>query len=193
MGYFANLYLIEMDAVAEETVSLTTTIFCGESEPAPFFSWIRDDRSGLENEYANGTIFSDAKLRPLSGYPIVETQDLAQSQRLGRDGFQTRAQFTPRAKESPTVVHVVLPAYFIPRKDLGVLQPGPPFVKLKDNRLILTWATRDSIDLAFWSSRLKPRETFDQYDLDRITFADDVRVARQGMEINLGFVKFKFG
>jgi hypothetical protein len=71
MGYFANLYLIEI-FTRQNSAIVETTIYGGHIEPRAYFSWGPGERTEGLQSYAHETLFSDTQLGKLPGYPMQE-------------------------------------------------------------------------------------------------------------------------
>ena len=78
MGYFANLYFIEAVQVENDAVEIITSIYKGDSADTPYFSWISGERPNELHSHAYETIFSDVRLKLLSGYPVKNKQKLGE-------------------------------------------------------------------------------------------------------------------
>ncbi len=97
-------------------------------------------------------------------------------------------------KEEPVLFHVALPPRFVIRPD------QTPFTLTKDtsittvgDRLVFTLPTLGGADLRFWIARLRPHETFDDYDLNRLLTAPKDDPLKIGFELNFGIAKPKVG
>ena len=195
MGYFSYLYLIEADKLNEEYLNIQTTIFQGGSGDVPYFSWIPGTRKHQLQAYANGTIYSNTHLYPIEGYPVKEAQRVGSRNSAVLDSYVIEANFVPNRQDAGTVLQVILPNGYLPRKDVSPLvQPAPPFVNLLRNRIVLTWPSESGIDVRFCITPLPPNDNFSNYDLSKIlVLGARKKPLKFGVEINLGVLKFKFG
>ncbi len=195
MGLFANLYLIESEQIKEDKVEIKTTIYSGSTGNPPFFfSWLRGNREDVLFSYANNTIFCDTNLRPLKSYPVYEIQGLGEKTGYNSPSILFEAQYTPELNKWATVYHIILPKNFIPRRDLRPIeQPQPPYVKISDNKLILTWPAVNPCNIRFTATPLRANESINDFNFSEILNKDEENNARFGIEINLGIVKFRFG
>jgi len=189
LGYFANLYVVE--ASANPTgVELTTSIFGAPIGERAYFSWGPGERPIGLKQYAQGTLFCDAALKLLRGYPRRERH----GEREGEDPDRCliEAAFAPRNADDPVLFHFVLPDRFIPRRDLEPLvQPRPPFVFRSGERIVATYPVAGSGEIRFWISRLRPREALTDYDLTKVLHPYEQRAVKAEFEFNLGFFKIK--
>lgn len=195
MGLFANLYLIESEQIKDNEIEIKTTIYSGETGNPPFFfSWIRGNSDNFLHGYANNTIFCDTTLRPLNGYPVYEIQRLGEKTGYNSPSILFEAQYTPELNKWATVYHIILPKNFIPRRDLKPIeQPQHPYVKISNNKLILTWPAMKPCNIRFTATPLRDNESINDFNFSEILSVDKKENARLGIELNFGIIKFRFG
>lgn len=194
MGFFSNLYLMEVQAVNDDTVSIRTEVYAAESGDVPYFSSIEGKRDGLLNSYAHDTIFCSLPLKLLPHYPVNERQELGSRTGHIPPSALIRAGFNPDMVDSATVCHVLLPDTFLPRRDLEPLvQPSVPYVKRKADWLILTWPMQGAFRIEFCITPLEEGDSLDNYDISKVLRKKDEPRVNVGAEINLGVLKFRFG
>jgi hypothetical protein len=194
MGFFGYLYLIEAEQLSDKSINIRTTILEGGSGTIPYFSWAPGAREDKLHAYANESIYSNTELHPLEGYPIDEIQEAGARNPIAPDSYMIEASFAPNRQGTGVVLHVTLPNRYLPRANLSpLIQPDPPFVKLIEERIILTWPNKGTIDVRFCLSPISPNDNLNDYDISKILLPDPERPVNFGMEINLGIMKFKFG
>lgn len=190
MGYFANLYLIEARATVDE-IEVSTSVFGAEIGPVAYFSWGVGHRPAGMNEYAGGSIFSDARLTLLPSYPRIERY----SQNKGDDSnrYLIEADFTPLHHDDPVLFHFLLPERFVPRQDLmPVIQPRAPFINILGKRVSITYPVTGHAECRLWISRLKPDESLDNFEWTRMLHPEAEKRGRVEVEFNFGVFKIKF-
>lgn len=186
MGYFANLYIVEVSA-SETTAQMRTTIYGNDIGPVAYFCWGPGDRPEGLHSYAGGTVFCDSELKLLPGYPLDETFDDANQGLIS-------ANFTPRHRDDPVLFHFVLPERFIPRRDMKPLeQPVRPFVYTADQRIVATYPVIGAGRIQFWVTRLKQTETISDYEVHKFLHPEEEHPLKMGFEFNVGVFKLKFG
>ena len=189
MGFFANLYLVEAEADSSGGI-VTTSVFGAESAPLVYFSWVQGVRDEHLYPYGDGTVFSNAKLDLLPGYPVRER--FGESENNDPNRFLLEASFQPRAAADPVLFHLVLPPRFVPQPDQEPFdQPSKPFAYSRGDRLVVTYPTVGGGAIRYWVRRLPAGESFDSYDLNRAFTRAEQRPARFEFELNLGICKLK--
>jgi hypothetical protein len=182
MGYFANLYVVEASA-SENAIEIETSIYAGVMNPMAYFSWRPGVRTGRLRQYANGTLFSDSKLRRLPGYPMkqrIEESDL----------FLLEAGFAPMYEEAPVLFHIILPEFFIPRRDYTpFIQPCDPFAYINESRFVITYPAKGATEIRFWASRIRESESLSDFDITKVLKPEVKDSINVKFEINLGFFK----
>jgi hypothetical protein len=192
MGYFSYLYLIQADIIDEDKISITTEVFGAEPETNAYFSWLPGKRPGKIYSYGNDTIFTNYKLKRIEGYPINLMQKLGQ-EKGGYPTYTIGADFQVKEKDEATVLHILLPDLFVPRKDLSpLLQPKPPYAKILGDRIILTWPIAGPFEVKFCISPLSKSEELQTIDLSHMLVTEKAQKAKHGIEINFGIFKYKF-
>ena len=185
MGYFSNLYVVEIDA-DDRVITARTSVYEGESSGAPYFSWGPGERGPGVTPYARDTIFCDSPLKILPGYPLVE--------RLGDDADHAAVEaiFGSKDDHKAVLMHFLLPENFVPSRDpKSIEQPARPFAYVAGNRVIATYVAKGQVTVRFSISRLQPGRLMSQYDPMKILNPEQASDIKLGMEINLFFVKFK--
>ena len=188
MGWFNSLYLIEGEATSDTEVLLTTSIHGKEMGESAYFSWIEGHREAeMQAKYGSDTLFCSTDLPLLPGYPVKTNCSLNDKTLHDPPSLLFEANFTP-PPTSPswnTVVHVVMPPRYVPRRHLKPLvQPEPPFTKLVNDRFILTWAVEGSFSIRFCASPLDSRMQMHELDLS-CTLAPPGSKAKLGGEIGI--------
>jgi hypothetical protein len=191
MGYFAYAYVVEGSA-DNEGVTLSTSLYAGPVDRPTFFSWGEGDRSQGLHAYAGGTLYSEADLSVLRGYP--------RTQRLGdRPGENPNLvlideAFTPFSEAEPVLFHFVLPPRFVPsRNRTPMAVPKDSWICRHGDLLTTTFVTKGGGKVCFWISRLQDGEQFDDYDLNSLFNAPSTKAAKVSFELNLGIVKIAIG
>jgi hypothetical protein len=185
MGYFANLYIVEIEAT-DAAIRTKTTIYSSEIGPFAYFCWGPGDRPAGLHSYAGGTIQCDAELKLLPGYPLVET--------LGSDPDRAliEANFRPKHGDDPVLFHFLLPERFIPRRDMKPLdQPLRPFVYTAGERIIATYPVEGQTTIRFWITRLRNNESLADYAHEKLLHPDEKRSVKVSAEVNFGVLKVK--
>ena len=192
MGFFSYLYLIQADITDDDEISTKTTVFGAEPESDAYFSWIPGERSREIYSYGDDTIFTNFKLKEIEGYPISSPQKLGQ-QTGGYPIYVVSADFQTKNKDEATVLHVLLPNLFVPRKDLSPLtQPNPPYAKISGDKVVLTWPIVGPFEVKFCMSPLSTREELQTIDLSTMLVTEKNRKTKHGIEIDLKIFKYKF-
>jgi hypothetical protein len=187
MGYFANLYLVEVEAT-EEQIKTRTSVYGSEIGPRAYFSFGEGQRPPGLYSYAAGAIVSDVELKLLPPYPVVEVES------ENPDTCLFEAGFTPRDQQDPVMFHFVLPERFIPRRDREPFeQPRAPFVSRAGDRLRATYAVVGAADFRFHIERLEEGGTLDSYDIVKLFHPEGAKSTKVGVEFNFGILKFKLG
>jgi hypothetical protein len=187
MGYFAYAYIV--DAYESDVDFLLTrsiyTVDLGNPGQRVLFSWDQGERPEGMHAYANGALFCSNRLSLLPGYPLTK--------RLRHDGqYLIDEGFTPDTGNGSVLYHLTLPARFVPCPDRPLTNPSQPNVTLRGDRLSVAYATQGDGAIRFWVRRLQERESFADFDLDRILEIPASRSSKFEVEINLGVLKFKF-
>lgn len=191
MGYFSYAYVVECSA-NPDGVTLTTTVLRAPGDKGALFLWSDGQRPEGLYSYAGGSLFCDVPLFVLPGYPrsehrgkgVGESADLI----LIEDGFRAQQD------NEPVIFHFILPPRFVPRPDLKPLvTPSRSTLVQRGDRLSVTFVAKGAADVIFWVSRIRPNESFNDYDLTRLFDKPSVRSAKFSVEINFGIVKVSLG
>jgi hypothetical protein len=132
MGYFAYAYVVEGFA-DNQGVTLSTSVYSHkELRDRAFFSWGEGNPSPGLREYASGTLYSDADLSLLPGYP--RTQRLGNRPGENQDLVLIEEGFMPPAEDEPVLFHFVLPSRFVPSRSRSPLAvpPNPSIIRHGD-------------------------------------------------------------
>jgi hypothetical protein len=187
MGFFANLYIAEIEAI-DGRVQTRTSVYGSEIGPRAYFSFGEGQRPPGLYSYANGAIVSDVELKLLPPYPLIEVESEDPDIRLFEAGF------TPRDQQDPVMFHFVLPERFIPRRDREPFeQPRAPFVSRVGDRLCATYAVVGAANFRFHIERLEEGRTLDSYDPVKLFHPEGAKSTKVGIEFNFGILKFKLG
>jgi hypothetical protein len=185
MGYFANLYVIDITATSE-LIEYETSIYGADIEPRAYFTWGRGERPAGLFSYAHDTIFSDQELKLMPGYPLRERQ-AGEPERL-----RVEASFNPRAHDDPVLFHILLPERFVPRRDLDTLvQPGKPYIDVQQDRVIVTYPVVGPGEVRFSASQLEPGDSLNNFDLVKVLEPEERNPLKAEVEFNLGVFKLK--
>nr|MDH4458037.1 hypothetical protein [Nevskia sp.] len=136
--------------------------------------------------YAKGTVYSDADLELLPGYPFDEE--------LGTDPDTAliETDFRPKRNDDPVLIHFVLPQHFIPRRDLKPLeQPIRPFVDATGESIVATYAVTGPVVIRFWISQLQRGKSISDYDHQKLLHPDEEKETKLSVEFNFGVFKLK--
>ena len=187
MGYFANLYVVEVSASANR-IEMSTCVF-GAAIGRAYFCWGGGTQPRDLHAYARNTIFCDTPLQLLPGYPRVQD---CEDPRGEHGRCLIEASFQPRHGDDPVLFHFLLPTRFLPRRDLQPLvQPQPPFISLHENRLAATYPVVGRAEFRFKASRLNSNESFNDYDMAKILHPEGKTVVKAEVEFNFGVFKIK--
>lgn len=187
MGFFANLYIVEADAT-DRAVKARTTIYGSEIGPVAYFCWGPGERPPGLHAYAGGTVQCDAELKPLPGYPLIETVGTTPDEAL------IEANFRPRHGDDPVLFHFVLPERFIPRRNLKPLdQPMRPFVYASGERIVATYPVVGQATIRFRITGLRDSESIADYEHEKLLHPEEERSVKVGVEFNFGVFKIKVG
>lgn len=182
MGFFANLYLIEIFTLQDSAI-VETTIYGGHIEPKAYFSWGPAERPGGLQSYAHETLFSDTKLERLPGYPMRE-------QYPAKEPFLLDASFNPRELNDPVVFHLVLHERYVPmRNNTPFIQPTDPSVYKASEKIIITYPVIGSSNIRFWVTAMREGESLDDYDMSRIMIPEKVGPDKTIFGFNGGIFK----
>jgi hypothetical protein len=187
MGYYAYAYIV--DAYESDVDFLLTrsiyTVDLGNPGQRALFSWDQGERPEGMHAYANGALFCSNRLSLLPGYPFTK--------RLRRDDqYSIDEGFAPDGNGS-VLYHLTLPARFVPCPHRQPLtNPSQPNVTLRGNRLSVAYGTQGDGAVKFLVRRLQERESFADFDLDRILEVPASRSSKFEVEVNFGILKFKF-
>jgi hypothetical protein len=185
MGYFANLYVVEVSTSASY-IKVETSIFGAGLGQKAYFTWGPGSRSENLYSYGNGTIFSDTDLELLPGYPLLERYERS-------NPFLLETAFTPRNQNDPVIIHIMLPEHFVPKRDLTpFIQPCDPFIYTEGDRMIITYPAKGKAEVRFWISEIQDEESLREYDMTKIMRPEAKRSTKVELEINLGIFKIKF-
>lgn len=180
MGYFANLYLVEVQRDGDSTV-VETNIYRGGVDRTAYFTWGAGDRPGGFRSYAHDTLFSDAKLKLLPAYPRIEKYDSSEP-------FLLDASFEPKQRDDAVLFHIVLYQSYVPMRNREpFIQPGRASVFIDERIISLTYPVRGSGQLQFWVTPIRAGESLTDYDLTKITVPSvkNQRTAKVGFSIGL--------
>lgn len=145
MGYFTNLYIVDIAEVEGDKITVRTEVYGGPHDRA-YFCWGTGERPANMHSYAYGTVVCDKELALLTGYPAIETHS-------GAESLLIEASFNPMGTDDAVLFHFVLPERFIPRRDLEPLeQPTRPFVYLANGRIVVTYPTQGRKDARIFGS-----------------------------------------
>ncbi len=187
MGYFANLYIVEVD-VADGVIKARTTIYGNWVNKDSYVCWGPGERPSGLHSYANGTVCSDVELKLLPGYPMIETVGTSPDEAL------IQANFRPKGEKDAVLFHFVLPERFIPRGDLQPLdQPTEPFVYPAGERIVVTYPVEGRATVRFRISRIENHESLADFQYEKLLHSEAGRSLKVGVELNLGLFKLKFG
>ena len=188
MGFFSSAYVIEGDTL-DGGVVFSVSAYAGDGPT--LFSWGPGERAGGLESLARGTLFCAAPLRPLPGYPRVDRRASESSE----DGLHyVEESFFPYHRDEPVLFHIVLPPGYVLRPDREPFTLAPDAnIAQHDDRLIVTWPRVGGADLRFWIARLRPNESFEDYDIGRLLKVPAGRWPKLTFELNLGLVKVKAG
>lgn len=133
MGYFAYAYIVEGSS-DDRGVTLSTSVYTNHLDKRAFFSWAEGQRSAGLRTYAGGTLYSDAPLDRLPGYP--RTERLGERAGENPDLVFVEESFTPRDDAEPVLFHFVLPSGFIPVPNMiPLVIPSAPSVTRRGDTL----------------------------------------------------------
>ncbi len=187
MGYFANLYTVQVEENKKGIQTELRVYGKGLQDGAAYVCWgdgVRQPNNKL-HEYADGTVVCDAELKLLTGYPYLEQSE---------DPHQCilEATFNPMHKDDAVLMHFMLPKRFIPRKDLKPLvQPVSPYIFSHKERLCIVYPCKGPTTVQFAISKIKEHESLKDFQTERLLHPDEVRAAKVELEINFIIFKFK--
>jgi hypothetical protein len=188
MGYFAYAYIVDV-VETDVDLLLTRSIYTVDlRDPGhrALFSWDQGERPEGMHAYANGALLCSNRLSLLPGYPFTRRM------RHG-DDYLIDEGFAPQADTESVLYHLTLPAHFVPCPDRPLTNPSEPNISRSDDRLSVTYAVQGSAAIKFWIRRLQPRESMEDFDLDRVLQVPVSRWTKVEAEVNiLGILKFKF-
>jgi len=179
MGYFANLYLVEV-STAGDLANVSTMIYGRGIGARAYFSWGPGDRPEGLHPYGHGTLFCDIQLTLLKGYPLIERYPASEP-------FLLDASFTPRENSDPVVFHIILNESYVPMRNRNpFIQPSQPCAYRQQERIIITYPVVGSAGIRFWISRIKDNESLDDYDLTKIVQPEVRDPGKFKFKFNLG-------
>jgi hypothetical protein len=165
MGWFTNLYLVEVQQVDDRTI-VETNVYDGNSGDIPYFTWGVDRRPKNYTAYAHNTLFSNVQLDLIDVYPQHDVYESTKP-------FLLDASFQPRRPDHAVLFHIVLYQSYVPmRNSEPFIQPCPASVYLNKNILTITYPVQGSAQLKFWITPLRPGDSLVDYDLTKITTPD---------------------
>jgi hypothetical protein len=190
VGYSAYAYTVEAYA---ENAAVMQTVNCYRAPggETALFSWAQGERAPGMHEYADGSLFCDAPLQLLSGYPRRERAEAA-------DGLPDRVllehNFSARSREEPVLFHLLLPPRFVPRPNLDpLIQPSRPNIALRSDQLVVTYLSRGGADVRFWIECLQPSEKWADFDLTRVLREPATRSTKASLKFAAGPFEFTLG
>lgn len=188
MGYFGNLYLVEVykeDALTK----VKTTIYGGNLDgQTAYFSWGEGNRP--KNQlygFAGNTIFTDTQLIQLNGYPAIEEYDSSKE-------FLLDASFSPKDPvNDPVVFHLVFDKYYVPKRDGKIFeQPSKPSISKKGDKLVITYPVIGKAEIRFPVTPIPNNQSLNDYDLETLVRPDAIKGSKRTIGINLYFFKFEW-
>ena len=192
MGYFDAAYIVEMEDT-KDGVALTRTHYgTGTGERILFFWSERNRPEGLYS-FASGSLMCSSELFPTGGYPSTDIHGNGRGE--SRDTVLIDEDFSGWNDTSLFLFHFLLPPRFVPCPDRTPLDvPSEPSVIIRSGeRLSATFIARGTARLRFWMRRLSPKETLEDYELERLFNKPVAMETKATMEINLGILKFSIG
>lgn len=179
MGYFANLYLIEVSKNGNLT-EVKTTIYGGNIGGRAYFSWGEGDRPPNQlHGFAGNTIFTDTQLIQFNGYPLEEKYESSKP-------FLLDASFMPQDPNDPVVFHLILNNYIPMRNSTPFQQPSEPSIYKRENQLIITYPVVGKADLRFWVTQVKEGTSLDDFDITKLVQPEKARSGKFSFKFNLG-------
>lgn len=188
MGYFGNLYLVEIYREGAKT-KVKTTIYSGHlNGQTSYFSWGEGDRPPSQlHGFAGNTIFTNTQLIKLDGYPVIEEYDSSQE-------FFLDASFSPKdPSKDPIVFHIVFDKYYVPKRDGEIFeQPSKPSISKKDEKLVITYPVIGKAEIRFPVIPIPNNKSLSNFDLETLVRPDPVKGSKKTVGINLYFFKFEW-
>ncbi len=177
MGYFANLYLVEVRQIRDRTI-VETNVYSGDIGGTAYFTWGVEKRPEGYTSYAHDTLFSDSRLNLIGAYPQFDSYESSEP-------FLLDGSFEPREGTDAVVFHIVLHKSYVPMRDREpFIQPSIASVYLSKDILTVTYPVRGSGQLKFWITPIRPGDSLIDYDLTKIT-TPDAKV-RHSAKLNFG-------
>ena len=185
MGDFAHLHLVEASVLPNGRITLKTSIYSAPpSGQTAYFSWGSGRRPLGLTSYGSGTIFCDTDLTLGELYPLEEEYPEGPIRLYG--------DYHPSNVNDPIVFHFVLPENYIPSPTpQGPEQPDPPFIYIIEKRVLVTYATRGSSRISFWTRPLDGRESMDDFSFDDLFKIDPLKM-KHSFEFGVPGLKYKF-
>jgi hypothetical protein len=186
MGYFANVYLVEVEKIKNST-QVKTTVYGGEVGGKAYFSWGQGKQPpGQLHSLADGTLFSDKKLIQLSGYPAIEKHKPSES-------FLLDVSFTPRNNDDPVVFHLVFKKHYVPKRDGEFFeQPCTPSISKNRDKLVITYGVQGPAAIRFPVMPIPAGSSLESYDIEKLVRPDEPLKSKRTVGINLYFFKFEW-
>lgn len=189
MGFFSYAYVIN-GTESKDCITLSITAF--KATGPALFSWGPGTRPPGLASIADGTLFCAEQLQMLPGYPRLDHRTANGGASLNK--LCIEESFSPMKPQEPVLFHVILPPRFVIKPDLTPFTlDSNAKIAVSGDRLFFAWPKVGGGDLKFWIVRLPEKESFADYDLNRLVIAPGNGMPKVSFELNLGVAKMTIG